>query len=100
MTFIIQAKYTWDKHLERTGNYMPYERSRAIEERFNKTLSLIRKKRLNARQLSLELGVSRPTTHRIITELKRRGYPIRSVHEENAWSYELNSTPNTSNLKQ
>ena len=79
---------------------MPYERSRTIEERFHKTLSLIKQKRLNARQLSLELGVSRPTAHRIITELKRRGYPIRSVHEENAWSYELNSIPNTSNLKQ
>ena len=78
---------------------MPYERSRAIEDRFNKTLSLIKQQRLNARQLALELGVSRPTAHRIITELKRRGYPIRSVHEENAWSYELNSIPNPSDIE-
>lgn len=69
---------------------MPYERSRIIEERFQKALALIEKRRLNAWQLALELEVSRPTVHRIITELKRRGYPIRSVHEEHGWSYELN----------
>jgi len=68
---------------------MPYERSRTIEERFQKALALIKKKRLNAGQLALELDVSRPTAHRIITELKRRGHSIRSVHEENGWSYEL-----------
>ena len=68
---------------------MPYERSRTIEERFQKALALIEKKRLNAGQLALELEVSRPTAHRIITELKRRGYAIRSVHEEHGWSYEL-----------
>jgi len=71
---------------------MPYERSRTIEERFQKALALIEKKRLNAGQLALELEVSRPTAHRIITELKRRGYAIRSVHEEHGWSYELNKT--------
>jgi Mn-dependent DtxR family transcriptional regulator len=71
---------------------MPYERSRTIEERFQKALALIEKKRLNAGQLALELEVSRPTAHRIITELKRRGYAIRSVHEEHGWSYELNTT--------
>lgn len=69
---------------------MPYERSRTIEERFQRALALIGKKRLNAGQLALELDVSRPTAHRIITELKRRGYSIRSVHEEQGWSYELN----------
>jgi len=71
---------------------MPYERSRTIEERFQKALALIEKKRLNAGQLALELEVSRPTAHRIITELKRRGYAIRSVHEERGWSYEVNKT--------
>lgn len=71
---------------------MPYERSRTIEERFQKALALIEKKRLNAGQLASELEVSRPTAHRIITELKRRGYSIRSVHEECGWSYELNKT--------
>lgn len=66
-----------------------YERSRLIEKRFQKALVLIKKKRLNSGQLALELGVSRPTAQRIITELKRRGYAIRSVHEEDGWSYEL-----------
>ena len=78
---------------------MTYERSRIIEERFQKALALIKKKRLNAGQLALELGVSRPTAHRIITELKRRGYSIRSVHEEHGWSYELIKRPNLSNRK-
>ena len=78
---------------------MTYERSRIIEERFQKALALIKQRRLNAGQLALELGVSRPTVHRIITELKRRGYSIRSVHEEHGWSYELIKKPNLSNHK-
>lgn len=68
---------------------MPYERSRTIEERFQKALFLLKHKRLNARQLALVLDVSRPTVHRIITELKRRGHSIRSVHEEPSWAYEI-----------
>jgi Mn-dependent DtxR family transcriptional regulator len=68
---------------------MPYQRSRTIEERFQKTLTLLKHKRLNAGQLAHELDVSRPTAHRMISELKRRGYSIRSVHEEGGWSYEL-----------
>lgn len=71
---------------------MPYERSRAIEERFPAALALIEKGRFNAGQLALELGISRPTAHRIITELKRRGYLIRSVREEHGWCYELIET--------
>ena len=78
---------------------MPYERSRKIEERFRKTLALIQGRRLNAGQLALELDVSRPTAHRIINELKRRGYSIRSVHEEHGWSYELNKKSNPSNYR-
>ena len=76
---------------------MPYERSRTIEERFQKALVLLKDKQLNARQLALELEVSRPTAHRIITELKRRGYSIRSVHEEHGWSYELSQKPGMPN---
>lgn len=76
---------------------MPYERSRIIEERFQKALVLLKNKRLNARQLALELKVSRPTAHRIVTELKRRGYPIRSVHEESGWAYEITNKPRPSN---
>jgi uncharacterized membrane protein len=37
--------------------------------------------------------VSRPTAHRMITELKRRGYSIRTVHEEHGWAYELVAKP-------
>ena len=76
---------------------MHYERTRKIEERFQKALTLILDKRLNARQLALELGVSRPTAHRIINELKRRGYSIRSVHEEHGWRYEINKKPKSTN---
>ena len=76
---------------------MAYEHSRIIEERFQKTLALIKKKRLNAGQIALELGVSRPTAHRIIAELKHRGYSIRSVHEEHGWSYELTKQSNLLN---
>ncbi|MBI4303017.1 MAG: HTH domain-containing protein [Chloroflexi bacterium] len=72
---------------------MPYERSRTIEERFQKALVLLKDKRLNAGQLALELDVSRPTAHRMITELKRRGHCIRSVHEDRGWAYELVEKP-------
>lgn len=68
---------------------MTYERSRKIEERFHEAVTLIKRKYLNAEQLASELEVSRPTVHRIITELKRRGYSIRSVHEKHGWRYEL-----------
>lgn len=68
---------------------MPYERSRKIEERFQETVSLIKSKHLNAKQLASELGVSRPTVQRIITELRQRSYGIRSVHDELGWRYEL-----------
>ena len=78
---------------------MHYERTRKIEERFQRALTMIQGKRLNAGQLALDLGVSRPTAHRIINELKRRGYSIRSVHEEHGWSYEVNKKPNAKNYK-
>jgi len=68
---------------------MPYERTRQIEQRFQKAIMLISKKQMNARQLALELGVSQPTAQRIITELRNRGYQIRSVRDESGWRYEL-----------
>lgn len=85
--------YLGNRICGRTRTDMPYERSRTIEARFQTALSLIEKKRLNAGQLAMELGVSRPTAHRIITELKRRGFHIRSVHEGDGWSYELMKSP-------
>ena len=68
---------------------MPYERSREIEARFEEVIALIGGNHLNAEHLALKLGVSRPTVQRIITELRRRGYAIRSVHDELGWRYEL-----------
>jgi len=68
---------------------MPYERTRKIEQRFQRAVDLLVKNRLNARQLALELDVSRPTAQRIIMELRRRGYTIRSVRDESGWRYEL-----------
>ena len=68
---------------------MPYERTRQIEQRFQKAILLIGTKRMNARQLALELGVSQPTAQRIITELRSRGHQIRSVRDESGWRYEL-----------
>ena len=75
---------------------MPYERSRKIEERFQETISLIKRENLNAEKLALELRVSRPTLQRIITELRQRGYSIQSVHDENGWRYEMTNKRRTS----
>lgn len=69
---------------------MPYERSLRIEQRFVRTLELIREGRSSAADLSTTLKVSRPTVHRIIAELKRRGYNVRSVRERTGWHYEIN----------
>jgi len=77
---------------------MPYERSRTIEERFHKTITLIKRNRYNAGQLAIELKISRPTVQRIINELKQRGYSIRSVHDERGWRYELVCIPTGSDL--
>jgi len=68
---------------------MPYERSRKIEARFQEAIALIERKHLNAEKLASELGISRPTVQRIITELRLRGYSIRSVHDEHGWRYEI-----------
>ena len=68
---------------------MPYERTREIEQRFQKAIMLISEKQMNSKQLALELAVSQPTIQRIISELKKRGYAIRSVRDESGWRYEL-----------
>jgi len=72
---------------------MPYERTREIERRFQRAVDSLGRKQLNAGQLALELGVSRPTAQRIVTELRRRGYKIRSVRDESGWRYELVGVP-------
>lgn len=76
---------------------MPYERSHEIEKRFQQAIQLISNKSVNARQLADILGISRPTIQRMITELKRRGYVIRSVRDDHGWKYELVSGPSPVN---
>ena len=72
---------------------MPYERTREIERRFQRAVELLGGSQLNAGKLALELGVSRPTAQRTITELRRRGYKIRSIRDELGWRYELVGGP-------
>ncbi len=72
---------------------MPYERTNQIEQRFQRAIKLITQNSHSARQLAEALGVSRPTVHRIIAELKRRGYVIRAVRDECGWRYEITVNP-------
>lgn len=72
---------------------MPYERTGHIERRFRETVGLIANEPLNARQLASALGVSSATVQRLIAELRRRGYSIRSVHDRDGWRYELLDSP-------
>ncbi len=75
---------------------MPYERTHRIEQRFNKVVNLIASSPMNTRELAISLKVSRPTVQRIVAELKRRGYKIRSVHDGRGWHYELTEDTNRS----
>ena len=72
---------------------MPYERSRRIEQRFGQVVSLIQEGCSTSADLSAVLDVSRGTVHRMIAELRRRGFSIRSVREEKGWSYEITQFP-------
>ena len=77
---------------------MSYERSRQIEQRFQRAVELITQNSHNARELAEALGVSQPTVQRIVAELRRRGHIIRSVRDEHGWRYELiNSPPSSGN---
>jgi biotin operon repressor len=78
---------------------MSYERSRQIEQRFQRAVELITENSHSARHLAEALGVSRPTVHRIIVELKRRGYVIRAVRDEYGWRYECLSGPRSEKSK-
>lgn len=75
---------------------MPYERTRQIEQRFQQTVFLIKQDSCNARKLAKGLNVSQSTVQRIIAELKRRGYGIRSVLDSHGWHYELINTSQSS----
>ncbi|MBA7473122.1 hypothetical protein ES707_08456 [subsurface metagenome] len=76
---------------------MPYERTHRIEQRFNKVVNLIASGPMNTRKLAIALKVSRPTVQRIVAELKRRGYALRSVHDGHGWHYELTEDTTRSN---
>jgi biotin operon repressor len=85
--FILGEKHTFWRRK------MPYERSRRIEQRFGRVVGLIQEGRSTSADLSAALDVSRGTVHRIIAELRRRGFTIRSVREENGWIYEITEFP-------
>lgn len=68
---------------------MTYERARLVEQRLHRAVALIESEPVDARLLATKLEVSRPTVHRILAELRRRGCTIRSTHDESGWRYEL-----------
>jgi biotin operon repressor len=72
---------------------MLYQRSRAIEKRLRDVLKLIRSGGHSTPTLAEELTISQPTVSRCLTALRERGYVIRSVKDDNGWSYELVSEP-------
>jgi len=72
---------------------MTYERAHRIEQRFRRAVALIEAGSADAQRLAIELDVSRPTVHRMVNELRRRGCIIRSVHDEEGWRYELLGKP-------
>jgi len=72
---------------------MPYERAHQIEQRFQRVITLIGQDSLNAKKLAASLHVSQPTVHRVIAELRLRGYVIRAVHDNQGWRYELIGSP-------
>ena len=75
----------WEKQSHGVRRFMLYERARQIEMRFQEAVRLIADAPLNAQQLAAALGVSTSTVQRVIAELRRRGYSIRSVHDPRGW---------------
>ena len=72
---------------------MPYECTRLIEQRFQQVIKLIGQNSMNAKKLAVSLNISPVTIHRIITELRKRGYTIRSIRDDYGWRYELIDSP-------
>lgn len=69
---------------------MPYERTRLIEQRFDRVIKLIQNNSVNAKKLATTENVSAATINRILKGLKQRGYIVRSVHDDKGWHYEIN----------
>jgi len=78
---------------------MYYERTNKIEKRFKRAIELLRTGNMTLDSLAKELDVSRPTVLRIVGELRRRGYKVRSVHETSRWQYELITVIDRATLK-
>jgi predicted transcriptional regulator len=68
---------------------MYYTRTSQIERRFAEALEIIKTSTVNTNTLAAKLKISRPTAMRIVGELRRRGYLIRSVHDGIGWRYEF-----------
>lgn len=68
---------------------MPYERSQALEKRLQDLLDLLRQGRHSTPTLANQLDISTPTVARCLTALRKRGYEIRAVKDQNGWSYRL-----------
>jgi biotin operon repressor len=65
------------------------QQSKKIEERFNRAIALIWCFKVNLKVLAEQLNVSKPTTIRIVRELRRRGIDIKAVRDSSGWHYEV-----------
>jgi len=70
-----------------------YRRSQEIEQRLSSLVKLIRRGKYGTPALAAELGISLPTVSRCLSALRRRGYVIRAMKEDNGWAYEIRSEP-------
>jgi biotin operon repressor len=77
-------RVAWEKRV-------PYERSQALEKRLADILGLLRQGRHSTLTLANELDISVPTVARCLTALRRRGYEIKAVKDQNGWSYRLSA---------
>jgi biotin operon repressor len=68
---------------------MPYERSQALEKRLQELLALLKGGRHSTPTLASALEISQPTVCRCLAALRKRGYQIRAVKDEEGWSYRL-----------
>ena len=80
---------------------MPYERSQALEKRLQELLGLLRNGRHSAPTLADALDISQPTVSRCLAALRKRGYTIRAVKDEQGWCYRLaaDGSGSTRNVK-
>lgn len=68
-------------------------RSFTLERRLDAVVGLIRAGRHNAPSLADALGVSVPTVSRCLVALRRRGFVIRSVRDQDGCRYVISKAP-------